>query len=456
MASCTATNDMIGDPSWKGPPQPPVCQSGNDCCEPHELVCTGDPDKGTICRCFKSWDCESVLNPEKCAQKPGDTPDGKLNWSCKVEGGMEVCTRPGQKDIPSGKNGWSCFKGEHGNTVCQRPVHTPGGGTGWSCHYEEGVNKICVLKPPTVQQDQKVPGKKLDGGTPPPPPPKKDSGITPKQDQGPPPGTSGWKCYTDGKGVTVCKKGGAGMPSGGKGSWKCYWKGGKIVCEGSSPTPPGGQGWNCVPNPKVGGWRCEKNVGPDDMPPGKGGWGCASGSAMGGTVCTQNPNPPPPGSGQECVPNDKMWCDGAGYCGWGLVVCGPDGKWKTKFNPKTGKVELDCWEPASGIRPNTACACYFTYYNKACCEQPSCILPPGTNGQICPPSPGQYCDYCNALKPECKAPGAKCVVTGSHETFCGQDCIGGKPCPPNSMCMKFTLKSGTTWQCVPPDISCYF
>ncbi|MBW2534394.1 MAG: hypothetical protein JRI55_23080, partial [Deltaproteobacteria bacterium] len=126
LPCCSPINETPPD----GPP-PPVCQSGNDCCQAGELVCTGDPDKGMVCRCFMAWDCNRAVGPDKCKQTPADTPDGGLGWSCTVDGETETCTRDGG-DVPGGKNGWSCKK-VGGSVVCSRPVNTPGGGAGWSC-----------------------------------------------------------------------------------------------------------------------------------------------------------------------------------------------------------------------------------------------------------------------------------------------------------------------------------
>jgi hypothetical protein len=456
MGACTVEN-----PNNQGPPaDPPVC-SGIDCCKPEELVCRGDPDGQTVCTCHRSWDCDSNLSPEKCTQSPADTPDGKQGWSCQVKGALEQCTRPGS-DLPPGKNSWTC-KQAGGKVVCTRPTNTPNGSTGWDCSYA-GELKVCN-KNKGSKQDSDVPPPKLDGAPPPPPPPPyqdaappppppppgKDSGPPPpKPDQGVPP--TGWSCSKGPNGENICKKSGGGLP-GGNGDFKCYWNSGTITCEGSSSSPPGGAGWTCVKHDGVGGWRCTKKVGSGDMPPGGGKWSCTSSTSQGGTTCVQAPPPKP---GAECLPGTKKWCDGHSYCGWGIVTCGPDGKWKRKFNLKTFKWELDCWEPADGRRPNTQCACYFFYYNTDCCETPDCIIPAGTNGQICPASAGGYCDFCNPQKSECKEPGAKCITTTNSETYCGRDCSGGKPCPQGSKCTAAKQGSKTFWQCVPKDLSCYY
>jgi len=434
-----------------------VCNSGTNCCKPEELVCHGDPDGQMVCACYKSWDCDDYLRPEKCSQHPMDTPDGKGGWSCSASGALEKCIRDGS-DLPSGVNGWKC-KAVGGKVECSRPTNTPDGGTSWDCSYA-GEFKVCKKKDDVPVEDGGLPAS--DGYVPPPKdtgvPPKKDQGVTPKPDTGftPPPG---WTCSNGPNGELICKKAGGGVPENGsggpqgKGSFKCYWKNNMITCEGSSGTPPGGNGWNCVVHEDVGGWRCKKSVGPNDTPNG-GTWSCTSGTSYNGIVCVQYPPPPKPGA--ECQPGAKMWCDGQSYCGWGQVTCGSDGKWKRKFSLQTFSFELDCWELADGRRPNTVCACYFTFFNKDCCETADCVLPPGTNGQICPASPGWYCDYCNPLNPKCNEGGAKCVTTNSYETYCGKDCSGGKACPAGSKCSSFNQGSGTTWQCTPNDGSCYY
>jgi hypothetical protein len=106
-------------------------------------------------------------------------------------------------------------------------------------------------------------------------------------------------------------------------------------------------------------------------------------------------------------------------------------------------------------RPDTLCACYYFFTNFSCCEQPDCVLPPGTKGQICPPSKGGLCDYCNPqVKDDCKEAGAKCIVTNSHEMFCGRECSSSAPCPAGYSCLTVKQQTGTTQQCVPSSHSC--
>jgi len=165
------------------------------------------------------------------------------------------------------------------------------------------------------------------------------------------------------------------------------------------------------------------------------------------------PPPPPPPPPTQCQAGQQMWCDGLTYSGWGKVECdSATGEWKkVVYN---GKQLLDCREIDDG-RPNTTCACYHFFFNPACCETPGCVVPPGSKGQVCPPSPGQLCDYCNPLSSECVEAGAWCIVTNAHETFCGRECETSG-CPTGFTCYAIKFKGLTTKQCVPADLSCYY
>jgi hypothetical protein len=198
-------------------------------------------------------------------------------------------------------------------------------------------------------------------------------------------------------------------------------------------------------------WQCTKPVDVPEPPPGGMEWQCTA-SAEFGIQCYLVKKK----KGDECIVGEKMWCDGLLYCGWGQVECDPaTGKWKKTI--KNGKEVLDCTELKNQERPNTVCACYHFYFNPMCCERPDCIIPSGSKPQICAPSKGGLCDYCNPQKPECKQPDSRCVITNDHETFCGQGCGAGKPCPAGYQCMAYKLSNGLpTNQCVPSDFSCYF
>jgi len=164
------------------------------------------------------------------------------------------------------------------------------------------------------------------------------------------------------------------------------------------------------------------------------------------------PSTPPSGGNKECVPGEKMWCDGLQYCGWGQVVCDANGFWKRKGFLGLGG--LDCQELSDGTRPNTPCACFFTYFNPKCCETPDCIVPAGSTGQICGPSAGGLCDYCTPDKPTCA--GGQCVILSSGETFCGQTCSAAAPCPSGYQCTKVSSSGASTYQCIPTKLSCFF
>jgi hypothetical protein len=285
-----------------------------------------------------------------------------------------------------------------------------------------------------------------------------------------------WDCSKNPKKCEQDKQ----VPSG-KGAWDCKWTKDTYTCTGTpgAGEVPGGKGWTCKKNGND--WKCEKDTvpNPSNKPDGGNYWDCEVDNELNKLKCEKkstpppstppvtppstpppstppstppsNPPPPIPPPAKECKPGTKMWCDGLQYCGWGQVVCGPKGYWKrTGF---LGLGGLDCQELPDGRRPNTKCACYHTFFNKKCCETKDCIVPAGTNGQICPKSAGKLCDFCNPLKPECT--NGKCVVTNSNETYCGQSCSSSNNCPQGYMCMSMKVKGGSTMQCVPTDYSCF-
>ncbi|MFZ5785281.1 MAG: hypothetical protein ACOY3Y_02460 [Acidobacteriota bacterium] len=450
--------EIPGDPTKPTtPPKDPyaACTDPNTCCctaaDPNcapenRLDCVGDPDKGVVCTCRGLWDCSK--NPKKCEQG-APIPPGGGDWDCTWTEFKYTCTKKLPPGTPPGQN----------------PQDLPGGG-GWACTWKDTEFKWeCTREPPNpsnkpqgtgawkcVVQDGKLICDRID---------------TPTE---PPPGTGKWNCQTDAKtGKTICtsETPGGGLPPGGS-DWKCNktMKNGvpTWVCygKGSDNNPPGGGGWTCTKVDEFGTWKCEKPEDTSDYPPGGGWYSCVKGSEFNGTQCEKVPTEPTPPTptpkpGDKCIVGEKMWCDGLQYCGWGQVMCDPKtGKWTTKLDAN-GKEILDCNELATGERPNTVCACFHFFFNPSCCERPDCIVPPGTNGQICPQSKGGLCDYCNPQKSECKEPQAKCIVTNAHETFCGKLCGPTAPCPAGYQCMVVKLNGGqTTNQCVPADYSCYY
>ncbi len=273
-----------------------------------------------------------------------------------------------------------------------------------------------------------------------------------------------WNC-TEAEDRRVCTKEDQdlGLPVGGN-NWRCNrysvndvltW-----ICYGEAAAAPAGDGWICeLAVGETAVWKCIRPEGPGDHPPGEGWWACVKGSEFGGTLCEavdQAPEPSSavPKSDNTCRPGELRWCDGLQYCGWGQVTCDQSGTWPTK--EVNGQQMLDCMELDSGRRPNTVCACYHFYYNPDCCERPDCMVPEGRDGQLCGKSGGGLCSYCNPQNPECTETDAQCVVTDQSETYCGQQCSNNNPCPTGYKCMELKLSSGSTYQCVPEDLSCYY
>jgi len=286
-----------------------------------------------------------------------------------------------------------------------------------------------------------------------------DAAVAPvRPDVGTPvPVPCGWNCTTKPDGRTFCKNGcDPGYPLGGSG-WLCHLvtKNGQPtwVCYGDSSTVLGStDDWSCT---QVGltTHRCEKPDTDDDKPPGPGTWVCVKGTPYGGTLCEKVAVATMPKVTAPCTPGQRFWCDDITYDGWGQVLCDASGSWKTKV--VNGKTMFDCQFTTGGKVPLTRCACYHFFFNPMCCERTDCILPDGTAGQVCPKSSGKLCDYCNPQLQDCVEPGGLCVVTNTSETFCGRGCANAT-CPAGYSCMTVKTKTGTTAQCIPADLSCYF
>jgi hypothetical protein len=281
------------------------------------------------------------------------------------------------------------------------------------------------------------------------------------------PGTGDWTCTWTDTGYTCTKQGDKDEAVGG-GDWSCSWSQGTWTCTKTPPNPtnqPGGLStWECTVDNENDTLHCRKKT-PTTPPPASPDGGAGPPPApptadmsswpwpfppsqhdAGPAPDSGNTGPPPPlppgvKSGSKCVPGTTIWCDGSTYCGWGQMTCPPNGTWPSL---------AACKELPDGRRPNTPCACYHFYYNPMCCETPDCVVPAGSNGQICPESAGKLCDYCNPLKPECES-GAKCIITTSNESFCGQPCSASNPCPSGYTCKGSNKGS----QCYPSDGSCY-
>jgi hypothetical protein len=379
-----------------------------------------------VCVCLDDWDCDQALT--RCTRPtPEPTPGG--DWVCTWTEFKYSCRRPDGAGAPPGGAGWFCTLDADGARVCVSTPPNPGGGpegtSVWRCEVQ-GPLLVC-------ERGERIP-------------------VDPPLS---------WHCAGT-AGSTVCTNTVGGLPPGGS-EWKCsrQSQSGTLawICWGRASSPPGGNGWTCD---KVEGyadiWRCQRPDGPEDHPPIPGNWVCVKGSDYGGTVCEQVDDPSPvPSPGATCVAGQRMWCDSLVWSGWGQVECDPQtGRWKTIMTAN-GQQTLDCRFSTGGKRPNTVCACYHTYLNPSCCERPDCIVPPGTDGQLCPPSPGGLCHYCNPQdKGSCIEAGAVCIVTNSSETFCGRPCSESTPCLAGYSCMTVKLPTGSTQQCVPEDFSCYY
>ena len=145
-------------PGWT----PAVCQDGASCCAPEELVCTGDPDQGTVCTCFRSWSCDGVWSPTSCDQEI-QTPDGGSGWTCTQDDEFETCTqsKSGSAPPPDG-GGWTCTT-EEDEVVCRRASSTPDGSSDWSCTYVDGL-KQCERVPAPSTPGPVPPTKSVTSG----------------------------------------------------------------------------------------------------------------------------------------------------------------------------------------------------------------------------------------------------------------------------------------------------
>lgn len=393
-----------------------VCQQGNDCCKPEEMICTGNADSPGLCQCDKSWVCDAVVNPQKCEQKPFISPDGNGGWTCEVVETMERCVRSGDENL-TGKGGWTCTTNNN-SIICTRELNTPDGNGNWNCQYTES-GKTCekIIPPPTT----------TDGGTP---------SI--------PTGGGNWVCTESLEEGIVCQQTQSEFPLSGNGNWTCQWNETSIICKGSSTTPPGNGSWTCTVGEGVNNWICTKPRNPDDVPPGSGEWNCQYNPTEGKSVCTQPPVKPNPSA--VCIPNQRRWCqdvEASCSCEYGMQVCKPDGTWDKCIGMK-------------GKKPNTECACHYNTFMSQCCERSDCIVPEGTEGRVCPPSGGAYCDYCSLLTADCQS-GLMCLQfpTANKEVFCALDCAATKQCPTGSTCKSLQYGGVSRWFCIPDSGKCY-
>lgn len=447
----TNTDGGSGNNSSSDPFAP--CTESNwqtlQCCPEGKKQCTGNSpdDPNYFCTCSDVWICENSPNPKKCYKETPMPPNGGGDWQCSWSEYKYSCTKSypnGQPETPPGGGTWTCTWSENDKTYTCYTTSIPNpsnknleGGGDWKCQVTE--SKINCTRGSTSSEENPI-------------------------------GGGNWNCTTvEGKKICTNPDTDKGLPTpDGSGNWQCnkMLQEGESVwfCVGTSTTPPGGGNWVCE---KVEGetiYKCwKKDESGKDYPPGGGNWACMKGTEFNGTKCEQTETTPKPVDkpGGKCEIGERMWCDGLDYCGWGQVKCDEKtNTWETETLPD-GRVVLACHELKDGSRPHTTCACYHTFFNASCCERPDCLVPQETLATpfICPASPGCLCDYCNPQKDgQCKEAGAQCIVTNSHETFCGRSCDPvNKPCPTGYTCTAIKPKTGVIYQCIPNNnnMSCF-
>ena len=376
-------------------------------------------------KCAEPWTCDG-----SACSRAAPRPNTQAGWTCTWLSPMRYsCTHTASSPFPPGSlpKGWYCGYRESIKAYeCLRsttphPCSQTTTEAAWSCQVK-GTTILCHST-----------------GTP--------RVTSPK-----------WSCWTEGTRklckVTTTEKG--LPPSNSK--WRCHRPGreGHLqwVCHGTAAATPMGGGWACAKEASAAAlYRCTKMLTTHDLPTGEGYW-VTSKSWVTGTQSEQMTPGATASVNYKCKKGHRMWCDGLQYSGWGEVKCTDSGAWATKM--VNGKAMLDCQEHASGLRPNTRCACYHFFLNRDCCERPDCVVPSGGPGRVCAKSAGALCDHCNPLKPECVEAQARCIVTNNHETFCGRLCSDAKPCPTGYKCLDVKLKVGTIKQCIPADLSCYY
>lgn len=292
-----------------------------------------------------------------------------------------------------------------------------------------------------------------------------------------------WTC-TGSKVGDTCRADFATLPPMNASPWRCHQANGAWHCDGRSPmggipVPPPpvcSEGWICEQITIVGSspdgilpypgydriHRCSRPIDYRDTPPGKT-VACVRGTAFGGTRCELVAAPPTlpgryPPPGDHCTPGARRWCEGLQYDGWGITTCTPEGRWPT--TTINGKQIYDCQELSDARQPDTLCARYFFFPSMTCCERTDCMVVTRDDGSVSDQpygkSEGKLCDYCNPMKNDCLTPGGICLVANTGETFCGQDCSGGKACPEGYECRSVKHDGSMIDQCVPRDLSCYY
>ncbi|MCA9663944.1 MAG: hypothetical protein KC503_00105 [Myxococcales bacterium] len=208
-----------------------------------EIICTGDVDKGLICKPRSEWwSCEQLPNAaKKCVRQDFPAPSGDGGWTCTHSGTTVTCVKNAPDAVGGG--GWNCVSnGELAVTTCTSTTGPNGAGTSG--------------------------GSSASGG-----------------------GSGGSGGTTGG--------GSNGNPDGG-GNWVCISKDGKTTCTSTHDNnlPPGGGSYTCVVDAEFA-IVCTENSPPSSGGGGSGGGTGGGGSGGGGS--TTPPGVPPLGGGShEC------------------------------------------------------------------------------------------------------------------------------------------------------------
>jgi hypothetical protein len=120
------------------------CTDQAKCCTAADMVCVGDPEKGTTsCKCGNLWDCSQ--NPKKC-QQDIPTPGGGT-WECTWTEQSYTCLGKPADSTPPGGNGWTCTQATSGTWTCTKasppnPTNKPEGAGVWQCTVDKESNTL--------------------------------------------------------------------------------------------------------------------------------------------------------------------------------------------------------------------------------------------------------------------------------------------------------------------------
>jgi hypothetical protein len=124
------------------------CTDPEECCSSSEMVCTGDPEKGMICRCSRLWDCSADL---KTCNQPMPVPEAQGAWTCVWSEYKYTCTKEcliRDYDLPT-QGSWACeWLSKENRCDCTasfppNPSNEPMGANYWECSVENETTLVC-------------------------------------------------------------------------------------------------------------------------------------------------------------------------------------------------------------------------------------------------------------------------------------------------------------------------